>query len=620
MEVQILIKPILKWAGGKSQLLEELFSYIPKNYNRYIEPFFGGGALFFALNPEEAIISDSNPELINVYRQIAENVEEVITYLKKYQNTEETFYQIRSQNWEDLPSAEAAARTIYLNRTCFNGLYRVNKKGKFNTPFGHYKNPTICDEEKLREASKVLSKATIICGDYLNVLEKYAQKGDLIFLDPPYLPISKYGDFKRYTKEQFHEEDHVRLYEMIKKLEQKGCYIILTSSHHPLIHNLYSDYRMNIVQTRRQISSNSTTRTGEDVIILINPENKTDQLKDQNKKFPTSRFMGSKRKLLDHIWKAVSDLKFDSVLDLFSGSGIVSYLFKSEGKKVISNDYMKFASLFTKALIENNEIILTLEEAQKLLISNEDNDHFVEETFRGLYFTDQENQLIDTIRQNIKKLDNEYKKAIALYALIRACTKKRPRGIFTYTGLDKYNDGRNDLKKSLEDQFLDAVIVINKAVFNNHKENASFNFDAMNFDYKDSIDLVYLDPPYYSLKSDNDYIRRYHFLEGLAKDWKGITIQEHTKTKKFKTYPTPFSKKDEVYVAFNKLFEKYKDSIILISYSSNSLPSREDMISLLCQYKKHVEIIPINYTYSFGNQSKAKTHYNKVQEYLFLGY
>ena len=205
--IPVQAKPILKWAGGKTQMLGDLIPKVPTSYGRYIEPFFGGGAMFFALQPENAVIADSNPELINMYRQVADHVDEVINYLKKYENTSEMFYAVRSLEWTALPKEEAAARTIFLNKTCFNGLYRVNKQGQFNVPFGKYKNPKICDEEGLRAASEVLKKAEILCGDYLLVLEHYAQPGDFVFLDPPYLPISEYSDFKRYTKEQFYEED-----------------------------------------------------------------------------------------------------------------------------------------------------------------------------------------------------------------------------------------------------------------------------------------------------------------------------------------------------------------------------------------------------------------------------
>ena len=215
------VKPILKWAGGKTQMLSDLLPKVPFSYGRYIEPFLGGGAMFFALQPENAIIADSNPELINMYRQVSDHVDDVIQYLEQYENTKERFYAVRSQKWEALPAAAAAARTIFLNKTCFNGLYRVNKKGDFNVPYGKYANPRICDRDALYSASAVLKKAEILCSDYFLVLEHYAKEGDFIFLDPPYLPVSEYSDFKRYTKEQFYEEDHVELAKIIMRLHER---------------------------------------------------------------------------------------------------------------------------------------------------------------------------------------------------------------------------------------------------------------------------------------------------------------------------------------------------------------------------------------------------------------
>ncbi len=615
-------KPILKWAGGKTQMLGELMPRVPKTYGRYIEPFFGGGALFFSLKPENAIIADSNPELINMYLQVAHHVDDVIECLQKYENTSEMFYEVRSLDWQTLPKAEAAARTIYLNKTCFNGLYRVNRSGQFNTPFGKYKNPKICDIDALRLASEALRKADILCGDYILVLEHYAQPGDFVFLDPPYLPISENSDFKRYTKEQFYEDDHVELAKMIGTLHERGCYVILTNSNHPLVHQLYEQYKIEVIQTKRHISCHGDTRKGEDVIVTIPPEKKkmvkSEPLSDQVSLYPPTRFMGSKRKLLGEIWNVASRFEFDSVVDLFSGSGIVGYMFKSHSKTVISNDYMAMSATFTKAMVENNTVTLPIAEAEKLLIKQGEVDHFVSDTFKDLYYTDEENELIDILRTNIAAIDDQYKKAIAMTALIRACTKKRPRGIFTYTG-HRYDDGRKDLQKTLSQQFLEAVEAVNNAVFDNHKANKSVNGDAMALDVE-KPDLVYIDPPYYSPLSDNEYVRRYHFIEGLARDWKGVEIQEHTKTKKFKSYPTPFSTKNGAYEAFDKLFSKFFGSILIVSYSSNSLPTQEDMVALMKKYKEHVEVVPVDYKYAFGNQADAKTHRNSVQEYLFIGY
>ena len=566
----IQAKPILKWAGGKTQMLNDLLPKVPSSYGRYIEPFFGGGALFFALRPENAIIADSNPELVNMYRQVANNLDDVIDYLKKYKNTSEMFYQVRALEWTELPPAEAAARTIYLNRTCFNGLYRVNRKGQFNVPYGKYVNPKICDEENLHAVSKALQKAEIVCGDYLLVLEHYAKPGDFIFLDPPYLPISEYSDFKRYTKEQFYEEDHVELAKMVMRLHEMGCSVVLTNSNHPLVHELYSPFKIDVIQTKRHISCNGKSRKGEDVIVTVPPKHKT-------------------------LMKLAPQPLPQQV-----------------------SCYMAMSATFTKAMIENSHVTLSEREAKELLAKKKESDHFVATTFKDLYYTDAENELIDILRTNIAGIKDSYKRAIAMTALIRACTKKRPRGIFTYTG-NRYNDGRKDLQKSLEQQFLEAVEAVNAAVFDNGMSCLSKHGDAMEL-RADKADLVYMDPPYYSPLSDNEYVRRYHFVEGLARDWKGVEIQEHTQTKKFKSYPTPFSTRKGAADAFDKLFKKFANSILIVSYSSNSLPTQDEMLEIMARYKKHVEVIPVDYKYSFGNQGEAKTHRNSVQEYLFVGY
>lgn len=611
-------KPILKWAGGKTQLLDELMPRVPEHFGKYIEPFFGGGALFFALRPKDAVISDSNPEIINMYKQIAANLDEVISLLGEYANKEDEYYCVRDQNWEDLPKAEAAARTIYLNRTCYNGLYRVNKSGKFNTPFGGYKNPKICDKAALRAASETLQEATIACGDYQDVLKGYAVAGDFIFLDPPYLPVTPSGDFKRYTKEQFHEEDHRKLAKLAKELEKRGCHVILTNSNHPVTMELYEDYPMAIVQTRRHVSCRGYSRNGEDVIVDMGAPKAKADMSDQVRKYPQTRYMGSKQKMLAPIRDAVMRFKPETAIDLFAGSGVVSYMLKAQGIQVLSNDYMWMSSTFTKALIENNTARLSPEAALRLLEPAENNDHFVTTKFRGLYYENEDNETIDTLRANIKGIEDEYERAVAMMALIRACMKKRPRGIFSYTG-HRYDDGRKDLQKSMREQFLEAVESINMAVFDNGKQNVSINGDALALDSQ-TPDLVYIDPPYYSKTSDNEYVRRYHFVEGIARDWDGVEIQEHTKTKKFKSYPTPFSTEIGAENAFEVMFDKYSKSVIVVSYSSNCLPDREKMIDLLSNQKKHVDVIPIDYTYGFGNQAAAKTHRNKVKEYLFIGY
>lgn len=614
-----IAKPILKWAGGKGQLLDVLLNNLPSRFNNYIEPFFGGGALFFGIEPKQSIISDANTELINLYRVVAKHVESLIPALEKFQYDKQMFYKVRDQNPALLNNIERAARTIYLNKTDFNGLYRVNREGKFNVPFGRYKNPKILDEANLRAASRALQNATIIAGDYLDVLARYAKPGDLVFLDPPYMPVSKYADFKRYTAGQFGEEDQKKLAAEVKRLTDLGCYVLLTNSNHPLIQQLYGNYHSEVVQTKRMISSKSTTRSGEDILVrnydldqLIIPS--TASYLDQSKKYPSTRYMGSKEKLLPYIAAVTDTLSFSSVVDLFSGSGAVSYLFKAMGKKVISNDFMTFSSLFSKAMIENNSTVLSQQSLEKVMQPNIKNDEFVESTFQGLYFSDEDNLFIDTVRSNLKLIHNEYEHAIVVTALVRACMKKRPRGIFTYTG-DRYNDGRRDLQISLQEQFIEAVRDINNAVFDNGKSNRSYNEDALVFEQ--TADLIYMDPPYFSKHSDNDYVRRYHFVEGIARDWRGVSIQQNTKTKKFKNYMTPFSTLRGTYSAFEELFHKYRNKKILLSYSSNSLPTKEELLNMLSKEFSSVKLYSVDYRYSFASQTKDIKR-NQVKEYLFV--
>jgi len=492
-------------------------------------------------------------------------------------------------------------------------------------PYGHYKNPRILDSEALYAAAELLRDTTIVCGDYKTVLREHARQGDFVFLDPPYLPVSRYADFQRYTKEQFYEEDHIELAAEVMRLQELGCTVILTNSNHPLVHEQYKRFKIEVVHTKRHISCDSDKRSGEDVIVTIPPLRRFNinlapkPLPEQVKLFPTTRFMGSKSKLLPEIWAVASQFEFDTAIDLFSGSGIVGYMFKACGKSVISNDYMAMSSTFAKAMVENKGVTLPLDEAAALFDGGGDNDRYVERTFRGLYFGDEDNRSIDRARTNIKALRSPYKRAIAMSALIRACMKKRPRGIFTYIG-KRYDDGRKDLQLSFRAQFLDAVGKVNSAVFDNGRQNKSRHGDAMSL-RPEGGGLVYIDPPYYSPLSDNEYVRRYHFVEGLARDWQGVEIQENTITKKFKSYPTPFSSRMGAAEAFDALFSRFAESVLLVSYSSNSQPTLDEMVALMARHKAHVEVVPVDYKYSLGNRgSRIGANKNAVKEYLFAGY
>lgn len=332
--------------------------------------------------------------------------------------------------------------------------------------------------------------------------------------------------------------------------------------------------------------------------------------------YPGTRYMGSKEKLLPALLDTFNELEFDSGLDLMSGTGVVSYMLKSMGKEVISNDYMHMNHVIAKALIKNNSVKISGMDANKLIQHN-NSSRFVSDTFNGLYYDKDDSEMIDNIRNNINDLANSTHKNIALTALIRSCIKKRPRGIFAYTGL-RYNDGRKDLRLSLNEHFLSNIEIINKAIFTNKKKNKALNKDCM--EVSEKADLVYIDPPYFSPLSDNEYVRRYHFVEGLARNWKNVDWQPDTKTKKFKSYPSPFSKLESTIEAFDLLIKRHSKSHIVISYSSNALPKKEVILKLLKKYKNKAYVKSVDFRYSFSNQGFAKDKIkNKVSEYIFVG-
>jgi DNA adenine methylase len=328
--------------------------------------------------------------------------------------------------------------------------------------------------------------------------------------------------------------------------------------------------------------------------------------------------MGSKQGILPSIWDAVKHLPFNTVLDAFSGSGCVSYMFKSQGKAVIANDFLKYSYHIANALVANSTDVLSENDIRMLLEPNANRQNFIQETFKDLYFSDEDNFFLDNTVANIQQLASPSKSSLAITALNRACVKRRPRGVFTYTG-NRYDDGRRDLKLSLQEQFLEAVELLNGAVFDNGQQNLALNQDV--FSLGISPDLVYLDPPYYTPLSDNDYLRRYHFVEGLSCYWQGVEILYHTKTKKLRKYYTPFDSHTEVYGTFERLLQKFSNSIIVISYSSNSLPNRTELTDMLKAIKGNVMVHIIGHKYSFGTHShKVGNQNNAVQEYLFVAY
>jgi DNA adenine methylase len=252
-------RPFLKWAGGKTQLLPEILRRFPPVFRRYHEPFLGGGAVFFAVGPARAALSDINPDLVATYTALRDEPERVIRELLQHQASEEHYYRVRAQAPALLSVAAAAARTIYLNRTCFNGLYRVNKKGEFNVPYGRYENPTLCDAENLRLVSLALHDVDIAHADALSVGTR-AQRGDLVYFDPPYDPLSPTASFTSYAKGGFGKNEQAELADTFRRLAERGVSVVLSNSDTPLIRELYKGFRIDQVYARRAINSRADRR------------------------------------------------------------------------------------------------------------------------------------------------------------------------------------------------------------------------------------------------------------------------------------------------------------------------------------------------------------------------
>lgn len=275
-------RPFVKWVGGKRQLAQQfrdLDLYPPEGFKPetavYFEPFVGGGAMFFDLLPKRAVLSDLNGELVITYNVIKKDLEGLIKKLKEHQkkNNKEYYLKIRAQNIKRLSDISIAARFIYLNRTCFNGLYRVNRNGQFNVPYGKNKNPLICDEENLKKVHGSLKNVKILHQDYKKVLDK-ATKGDFIYFDPPYYPVNTTSSFTSYTKEGFFEKEQEELRDVFVELHKRGCFVMLSNSDTKFINNLYSnldkEITINKVYAGRAINSKGNKRGKITEVVVIN--------------------------------------------------------------------------------------------------------------------------------------------------------------------------------------------------------------------------------------------------------------------------------------------------------------------------------------------------------------
>lgn len=270
--------PVVKWAGGKRQILDQIMKYVPEDFSTYYEPFLGGGAVLFELQPQQAVVNDICAELMLVYEVVKENVEELIAALRQHKNEKDYYYRIRGldrdrQQYQRLTAVQRAARMIYLNKTCFNGLFRVNKAGQFNVPFGNYKKPNIVNEDTLRAVSSYFRQAEIkfSCQDFAAVLNE-VEKEDFVYLDPPYDPLSETASFTNYDKGGFGREEQIRLKEACDQLHKKGIRFLLSNAATEFILDLYHDYRIEIIQAKRAINSRADRRGEVDEVLVMNFE------------------------------------------------------------------------------------------------------------------------------------------------------------------------------------------------------------------------------------------------------------------------------------------------------------------------------------------------------------
>ena len=268
--------PVVKWVGGKRQLLPQILPLIPKRMTAYCEPFLGGGAVLFALQPKRALVNDLNQDLITVYRVIKEDADALIEHLSRHENTPEYFYRIRDldrdkEAYAALSDVEKASRLLYLNKTCYNGLFRVNASGAFNSPYGHYRRPNIVNEQTIRGVSRYFNSCdiTFFSGDFAAVLEQVPE-GGFVYLDPPYDPVSDTASFTGYNKGGFGREEQVRLKECCDALTARGVKFLLSNSATPFIRELYGSYRVSIVQARRAVNSVASRRGAIEEVLVRN--------------------------------------------------------------------------------------------------------------------------------------------------------------------------------------------------------------------------------------------------------------------------------------------------------------------------------------------------------------
>lgn len=336
-------------------------------------------------------------------------------------------------------------------------------------------------------------------------------------------------------------------------------------------------------------------------------------LADRLRLYPRLRFMGSKYRLAPQLAQIFESLPPGPAVDAFSGSGVVSYTLKATGRAVVANDHLAFASAVTQAVVANDESTLTPEDVDLICSGNSDGRDFIATTFDGLYFPKPDHEFLDSAWSHVDQLPTA-KRAITLGALCLAAAWKQPRGVFTVTSL-RYDDGRRQLRMSLEELFREAVEAFNGAVFTGEQTCAALCGDVFDLSGEDFA-VAYLDPPYAPPKDDTCYVKRYHFLEGLATYWHEQEIMWETRTRKIKKRHTPFAHKRTARDALDRMFGHFKGSALVVSYGSNAAISGDELEGMLREHRRFVRRVDIPHSYAFGTHGTAQRR--QATEYVFV--
>lgn len=330
---------------------------------------------------------------------------------------------------------------------------------------------------------------------------------------------------------------------------------------------------------------------------------------------PSTRYQGSKRKIVSWIWDNIRDMKFNTFLDAFSGTATVGYFMKLHGKEVTCNDILKHNFLIAKAIVENNNVRLTDNDVSKILTKQDIvYPNFIQETFRDIYYTDEENAWLDMIIQNIRNVEDNYKKSLALYALFQSCLIKRPYNLFhrknlyvRFADVKRGFGNKRTWDRPFPEHFIKFVREANSLVFDNRKNNRAMNSDV--FKINNIYDMVYIDTPYFSAHSRSavDYFQFYHFLEGILNydNWKGM-IDWKSKHRRLKPSPYVWNNKNKIHGVFDELFGRFKDSIIIVSYRSEGIPTPDEIVQSLSKYKENIQVKEKSHKYVLSNGNGNK--------------